>query len=194
MNYSNYNDYELIYMVRENNEDSEDLLINKYIPIIMNISNYYYDRYSNYGYDRDDFIQEGYFGFLKAIKKYDEKKNALFYTFLVLCLHRTLITFCNRISNSKKNINGIYLDSIDDVDVADKTCDTEQYFLYRNNIDDIWKIIYRKPIEYISVFELRWNHFTYDEISKLLDISHRKVSTMYKNCIKSIQEEMIDYL
>ena len=34
MDYKDYNDYELIYMVRENDDSSYDILFQKYIPII----------------------------------------------------------------------------------------------------------------------------------------------------------------
>ena len=51
MNYKNYNDYELISMVRENDEFSYYSLFEKYKPIVKNISKEFYDRYSDYGYD-----------------------------------------------------------------------------------------------------------------------------------------------
>ena len=193
MNYRDYNDYELLYMVRENDDNSYDILINKYIPIIKNIAYRYYNSYSNYGYDQDDFIQEAYCAFLNAVSNYNEDKNTLFYTFVLVCIHRSLITFCKRISNDKKNINNYYLVSISDLDIVDDTYDTENYFIYRNNIKDIWNIIYRKPIEFISVFELRWNHFTYNEISILLDCSVRKVKSIYSNCISCIRKELSYY-
>jgi RNA polymerase sigma factor (sigma-70 family) len=193
MNYRKYNDYELIYMVRENDENSYDILMDKYLPIIKNISYHYYNCYSNYGYDLDDFLQEGYCAFFSALNHFDEGKDTLFYTFLVVCLHRSFISFCKKITNEKKNINNSLLVSLEDLDVVDDACDTEDYFIYRSNVKDIWNIIYKKPIEYISVFELRWNHFTFIEISKLLDISVNKIRNIYKNCIRSIQRELNYY-
>ena len=193
MSYIEYNDYELIYMVRENDDNSYDALMGKYMPIIKNIAYHYYGCYSNYGYDQDDFLQEAYCAFLNALSHFNEKKDTLFYTFLIVCLHRSLITFCKRISNERKNINSSLLVPISDLDIIDDTSSTEDYFIYRSNVKDIWNIIYRKPIEYISVFELRWNHFSFTEISKLLDISVAKIRSIYKNCIDCIQRELSYY-
>ena len=71
MNYKNYNDYELIYMVRENDVPF-DLLFEKYMPILRKLSSVYYMRYSSYGYDYEDFLQEACIAFQRAINKYDD--------------------------------------------------------------------------------------------------------------------------
>ena len=190
MNYKKYNDYELIYMVRENDDSSYDILFNKYLPIIKNIANIYYYGYSTYGYDLDDFVQEGYIAFQKALTKYNEGKNVLFYSFVVLCIHRSLMNFCNSITNDKKNISNIYLDSIENISMSDSLNSIDDYFIYKNNIQEIWNIIYDKKIEYISVFELRWNHFSFLEISKLLDISIRRAQSIYRNCLLYLRKEI----
>ena len=112
MNYKNYNDYELISMVIENDEFSYYSLFEKYKPIVKNISKEFYDRYSDYGYDYDDFIQEGYVGFQNALNKYDSSKGALFYTFVELCIRRRLLSFTKNISLPKRNISNKYFISL----------------------------------------------------------------------------------
>lgn len=189
MNYKQYNDYELIYMVRENDDDSYDVLFQKYIPIIKKIAMNYYQNYSSYGYDLDDFIQEGYLAFQSAVLHYNENKDALFYTFLVLCLHRCFISFCKKISCDKKNINQDYLIPIDSVFLADDY--SLENSLFNNElIHMIWDIVYSNPFESICVFELRWNHFTYHEIQILLGISPRKSQRIYHNLLFSIQNKL----
>ena len=86
MNYKKYNDYELIYNVRENDDSSYNYLFNKYIPIMKRLAYTYYNNYKNYGYDLDDFQQEAYIAFHSAINSFNECKDSLFYTFVVLCL------------------------------------------------------------------------------------------------------------
>ena len=71
MNYKNYNDYELIYMVREKDDYSEDILLKKYLPVIKSISSEYYLKYKNYCCEYDDFLQEAMIGFQKALVSYD---------------------------------------------------------------------------------------------------------------------------
>ena len=95
MVYKDINDYYLIDMICENDETSYNVLFNKYRPLVRKIASKFYSNYCNYEYDFDDFIQEGYIGFYKALKKYDVNKNVLFYTFVSLCVSRQLISFVN---------------------------------------------------------------------------------------------------
>ena len=97
MNYPNYNDYELISMVKENDENSYDILYQKYLPIIKKIASNYYFKYSNYGYDYEDFLQESHLAFQRALRYFDESRNSLFYTFVTVCLNRRLLSFSQRI-------------------------------------------------------------------------------------------------
>ena len=147
MSYKKYNDYELISMIRENDEDSYNLLFQKYSPIIRKIAFDYYRSYSSYGYDLDDFIQEGYVAFQKSLNKYNEKKDVLFYTFVVLCIHRNLISFCNCISNDKKNISDYYLVSLDDIILRcdDNSC---TYLDRMENYKIIWDFVYHYSLFY----------------------------------------------
>jgi len=193
MDYKKYNDYELIYMVRENDDYSYGTLLNKYLPIIRKIAGDYYKRFDSFGYELDDFIQEGYLGFQKALASFDEKKDILFYTFVTLCINRKIISFCKRITCDKKNISSYYFDDIDKTAVADND-DTESLFLEREMISDIWDVIYTFPIEYACVFELKTNMFKYQEISHLLDIPVRTAQFMMRRLYKKIRKELQVYI
>ena len=189
MSYKNYNDYELIYMVRENDEWSYNILFQKYLPIIRKIAFDYYKGYSSYGYDIDDFIQEGYLGFQQALKSYDENKNILFYTFVSLCIQRKIISFCKKISNDKKNISNKNTVDLDEVSIVDNKLLIDEYFSKRDFIKCIWDVIYTFPFEYTCVFELRMNQFQYLEIEKLLGVSVRRAEFMVHRIQKKIRKE-----
>ena len=47
MKYKNVNDYEVIYMIRENDEDAERLMYEKYRPLLYKYVNKYYSLVSN---------------------------------------------------------------------------------------------------------------------------------------------------
>lgn len=191
MNYKNYNDYELIYMIRESDDDSYYVLFNKYLPIIKSIAYSYYKSYNTFGYELDDFIQEAYISFQRSVSKYNTDKNVLFYTFVIMCIHRSLLSFCEKISNNNKNISSLYLDSIDNIALADGLNSLDDYFVYLSTIKEMWNVVYKRSIEYISVFELRWNHFSFSEISELLDLPIRKTHSIYRRCIIDIQKRVI---
>ena len=101
MNYKKYNDYELIYMVHEEDEWSRKILYQKYNPVICSIANEIYGRFNQYGYDYEDFVQEAYIAFQGALSSYNEEKNTLFYSFVVLCIRRRLLSFCRKITSRR---------------------------------------------------------------------------------------------
>ncbi len=176
MNYKNYNDYELISMVRENDEFSYYSLFEKYKPIVKNISKEFYDRYSDYGYDYDDFIQEGYVGFQNALNKYDSSKGALFYTFVELCIRRRLLSFTKNISLPKRNISNKYFISLDDLDVRDNSVSLNDELDYEDTMNIIKDVLYSLDLKYTAPFELKMNNFSLKEISILLEVSINSVS------------------
>ena len=176
MNYKNYNDYELISMVRENDEFSYYSLFEKYKPIVKNISKEFYDRYSDYGYDYDDFIQEGYVGFQNALNKYDSSKGALFYTFVELCIRRRLLSFTKNISLPKRNISNKYFISLDDLEVRDNSVSLNDELDYEDTMNIIKDVLYSLDLKYTAPFELKMNNFSLKEISILLEVSINSIS------------------
>ena len=174
--FKNYNDYELISMVRENDEFSYYSLFEKYKPIVKNISKEFYDRYSDYGYDYDDFIQEGYVGFQNALNKYDSSKGALFYTFVELCIRRRLLSFTKNITLPKRNISNKYFVSLDDLDVRDNSVSLNDELDYEDTMNTIKDVLYSLDLKYTAPFELKMNNFSLKEISILLEVSINSVS------------------
>jgi len=191
MEYKKYNDYELVYMVRENDDDSYAILFEKYLPIIRRIAGDYYKSYSSYGSDLDDFIQEGYLGFQKALLSYDENKDVLFYTYVVLCIHRKLLSYCKRITCDSKNISNTNYVDYESIPLMDDSPLLEDIFTNRELYHNIWDIVYTFSFEYTCVFELRMNHFHYDEISTLLDISVRRAQFIVRKIQQKLRKEIV---
>lgn len=194
MNYKQ-NDYELIYMVREKDEDSQDILYEKYLPIIKSIANEFYQKYKNYGYDYDDFVQEGMIAFQKSIINYNESRNVLFYTFTVVCIRRSLLTFCRNITRSKKafissnhvpieKYENILLDSRSDIDFITKENDI---------VAIVKKVLVNLSFDVGCVFELRLNGFSYKEIGLILDIPVSTVEFKTRLARKKFTLALRDY-
>lgn len=166
MNYNKYNDYELLYMIREKDENSNDILYEKYMPIIKSLANNYYCKYNIYGAEYEDFVQEACIGFQQAVISFDEARGALFYTFVIMCMKRKLMNFCKRISGNSQDIcfvenDNLFFDASYSVEkILD---DKELQRIIRNVILDL-------PYQVSPVFELRLNGFTYREISRLLSV------------------------
>ena len=83
-----YNDYELVYLVREQNEAALDILIQKYSPLIGKIASSYY----GVGVDYEDFFQEVRMAFIKSIDTFDETSAASFYSYSMTCVRNAITT------------------------------------------------------------------------------------------------------
>ena len=189
MDYRDYNDYELVYEIRENSEDAYNLLIEKYRPLIIKTAKEYRNNFKGLKLEIDDLAQEGFCGLLQALDNYDEK-SCLFYTYAILCIHREMERLIKSISRNKKMaLNGaISISSpimpsseltLEDI-IADKDT-VESLVIDKLNCDNLLSLKYDMPFEMSLVFELKSNRFTNREISQLLDIPMKRVQKhLYK--------------
>ena len=187
MVYKDINDYYLIDMICENDELSYGMLFDKYRPLIKKIASNFYRNYKNYGYEYDDFLQEGYLGFYKTLKNFNLNKSVLFYTFVSLCVNRQLISFVNKISSKAYNYILLPLDEYDLIYTGVK--DNYDYYLE----ELIKEVLNESSIEDASVFELRYNNFSYKEIEVLLDIDYAQAEYRYRK-LKLLLKDKIDSL
>lgn len=188
MNYKKYNDYELLYMVREKDDFSGDILYQKYQPLLSKIAMEFYNQYRVYGYDFEDFFQEASIAFQKSVFCYDELKNIQFYTFVMVCVRRRLLSFCRKISNSKKNVPNYELVSIDETSVSDEKSDVFSFFQNIEFQKFCRDTILNTDIEVSSVFELKMNGFTIHEIEQLLNIPKSTVEYKFRVAKQYLQQ------
>ena len=170
MNYKKFNDYELIYMVRENDELSKGIIMEKYIPIIRKIASEYYQKFLNYGFEYEDFLQEAQLAFYQALGKFDESKNVLFYTFVNMYIRKKMASFCRNISSKKNSFVNTNAISLENDDYEDVRSDLDLISHEQDFQRVIHDVIYSSPFLLGVILELRYNEFTFREISKLLDI------------------------
>ena len=90
MQYKEYNDYELLYMVNENDENAYNLLYEKYKPLVVNFAKKYTSVYQNYGIDFNDFLLEGYIGLDVSINKFKEYDDHKFNGLVCTCINRQM--------------------------------------------------------------------------------------------------------
>lgn len=152
MDYKELNDNELIYLCAENNEDAQNILVEKYKPCIYTILKELLNEYDVKGVETSDLYQEGYLGILKAIKSYDPNKETLFYTYVNACIKRTLFTAIRR-TFRKKNIvfnNSCSLDSI----IDDESSST-YYDLFKDETSDPNNVLMLKEEKDIMINSLK---------------------------------------
>jgi len=183
--YKEFNDDEILYMVKEDDFGYE-LILQKYRPIIVNICKKYVKQAKTVGYEMDDLIQISNIAICQALSAYETSKNVLFYTFVIRCVENKIISELRQQSSNRKrvlnysisydtvivNTNQTILESIADlnsIDPVNQLILNELEIKYINFINSL-------PIEVAAVFEMKTDGFTNDEISKFLNISKAEIS------------------
>ena len=168
--YRDLNDYELLYMVCENNDNDFNMLLKKYKPLINKIVRNYEKYFRKFGYEIDDLMQIGYITLYKTSRKYDTYNQSTFYTYFRASLIKNITSIIKNNSTNRKQVlnnalsyNVEFKDGISYLDlISDKTND-------RDNSNNL--IIFKNsmPIYLSWVFELFYNGYSREEISLLLD-------------------------
>lgn len=174
MNYKAINDYEILYLVSEDMDTSYDLLFQKYLPIIKSISKKYLIFVKKHGAEYQDLIQEGFLGLNNAILSYRDNANSIFYTYACLCIERHIFTFCRSLSAQKHQVLNMCVSEESYLPTIIKD-DSEESNFFQDFSFDLQNIIiqglYSLDLQTRCVFELRFNGFSYREISELLCLS-----------------------
>ena len=98
-NFSTMGDEEIITLIKSDNKEALDYLLNKYKELVyMKVSKYFI-----IGAEKDDIYQEGMIGLYKAIQSFKEDKHNQFKTFANMCIERQLITAI-KTSNRQKHM------------------------------------------------------------------------------------------
>lgn len=166
-----YNDFELVSLIRENNEEAREILYNKYKPIIVKKSTDQIYKLGSYGMEINDLIQEGYIGLDNAINCFNEKENTSFYTFALLCIDRQIITYIKKNTNNKAMIlnDAINLDDGKEYLFRDNT-DIEGSFINREDAKEFINLICDSLSDIEKkVFSLKLEGYDIGEIANLLN-------------------------
>jgi RNA polymerase sporulation-specific sigma factor len=94
MIYRNYNDYEIINLVKQGNDEAFNFMVDKYKFLIAKKIKMF-----NLGYDYDDCFQEALMVLHRSIMRFDDKYNKTFTRYFEGNLVNYLITYKKRQSN-----------------------------------------------------------------------------------------------
>lgn len=85
-------DYELLYMIHQNDEESLALLLHRYHAVIWAIVHELSPKPVPYEIDLEDLHQEGTLGLVDAVNRFREDKEISFGTFARVCIDRQIRT------------------------------------------------------------------------------------------------------
>lgn len=191
INYNDYNDYELVFLAQEGNEDAINIIYKKYKPIIVKKSKLAIYSTKNSGSEINDVMQEAYLGLEEAIRNFSQNDEATFYTFANLCIDRKISNYIRKMAN-KKNIllnEAIFIDENMENYLKDTT-DIENNLIRKVMKEEIINKIYDKftTLEK-DVYNLLIDGYSLAEISSKLD---KDIKSIY-NTIDRIKQKVKKY-
>ena len=164
-------DYELVYLAQEGNEDAINIIYDKYKPIIIKKSKNAIVFVTHHGIEINDIMQEGFIGLEEAIRNFSQDSEASFYTFATLCIDRQILNFLRKINGNKDRVlnEAIMLDDSLEKTLKD-SYDIEEGLLGKDNHIEITKKIKDNLTDFEkSVFDLRIKGYSFEEIAKKLN-------------------------
>lgn len=198
-NYNILTDEEMVKMAQEGSVTAEEFLIKKYKDLVKQKSTTYFIM----GGDKEDVIQEGMIGIFKAIRGFDENKEASFKTFAEVCINRQIISAIRNANLQKHQIlnESISLSSDNDPEGEQKTLEER---LPSNKGDDPETLMLMKEVgvylkeESHTIFskfeQLVWDRMlqgkTYQEIALELEKSPKAID----NAMQRIKKKIYAYL
>jgi len=103
--YRDLNDYEILYLIKEENDFDYNVILDKYKPLIYKISLKYINICKKFGFEIDDVMQVGYIALFKAIKCYQcDYDLSIFYTFLTHVIENNIISIIRKNTTLKCKI------------------------------------------------------------------------------------------
>ena len=195
MKYKN-NDYELLYLIGENNEDAKDILYKKYKEAVLIKVKKCYPLFRNYGVDFNDLVQEAMIGFTNALNKFNEQRNVEFATFANKCIDLQLKSYRRVLSNNKNRVLNDSLsvssynneESLINIIKDNNAKNPESIMCSNEQISDINKIIVNKMTTLEkNVFYLKSKGCSYKEICGKLNITIKSAQHAYNRAKNKLE-------
>lgn len=192
-----------VFLAQQGDEESIERILNSYRRKIYKSSERFYLK----GGDRNDLVQEGFIGLMKAIKNYDENKEVSFNTFATLCIKRQMITAirCQNLEKHKVIHTAIQNTShmTEEFEICKNICSFEytspEEILLGKELAELLQVYLDENLTKLEkkIFYYFCQQYNYAEISNILEEPQkrvdntiqrvkRKVKTYIKNYIESI--------
>ena len=190
--YRDLNDYEILYLIKENDDIDYTILYEKYKPLVYKIALKYKTIFKTFGYELDDLMQVGYVALFNAIKNF-ESDISLFYTYSLNVIEYGIINEMRRNNTNKRKVLN---DSIS-YDVLVPNTDLSYIEIIPDNKENVYDlnddydelIVFKNTLPFMvaCIFELKYEGFNEEEIALLLEISLKEV----KNGMKLIKSQAL---
>lgn len=189
-----------VFLAQQGDKESIEKILSSYRRRIYNSSQQFFLK----GGDRNDLVQEGFIGLMKAIKNYDEKKDTNFSSFAALCIKRQMITAI-RNQNLEKH-------KVIHAAIQNTSHTVDEFEIYKNSLsfeysspEDILigKELVKLLQEYLDknltklekkIFYYFCQQYNYIEISQILNESPKRIDNTIQRIKRKIKMYLKNYL
>lgn len=197
----------MVLLAQEGNEDARNTLIRSNLRFVFQVAS----KYKGRGADMEDLVSEGNMGLIKAIEKFEPKKNTKLITYAVWWIKYYITEFIsnrNAIDTWEKDEdtinfsfkeNALSSDEDDYVTYKDVMCSSKEYDddeERRYNCVEMAKILLntldnreRKIVE--EYYGIGGNDLNLDEISQECGISIERVRQIKEKALKKLRTEAL---
>ena len=182
-------DIELLIRFRKDDIEAEEELFARYKPIVTAIARRYY----LIGGDKEDLLQEGWLGFFRALRKFDEKQSDNFKQYAILLIEREMIDAIRRANSNKNQVlsTSVFIDN-DDILSSEETIEDEVFYYetYKDIFKEMKKTLSEKEQK---VLEYYLEGYNYVDISKILKSTPKSIDntlTRIKNKLKNLRGKL----
>ena len=197
---SKLSDDELVRMAKTGDESAIETLVDRYKNCISLKTRTYFLR----GADKEDIMQEGMIGLIKAIRDYKEDKQVSFKSFAELCITRQIITAVKAATRQKhiplNSYVSLYGNNDGDEDRApldliesNTLFNPEEYIIMRENLKKIDEQILKFLSKFEkSVLECYLTGKSYQEISTMLDRPVKSIDNALQRIKRKLEKCSVD--
>ena len=194
-------DESIVKMAQEGSSTAYEYLIDKYKELAKIKSKSYFIA----GADNEDVIQEGMIGIFKAIRDFDEDKDASFRTFAELCITRQILNAIKGANRQKHQIlnESVSLSAGEEEHGEEHGSLAERIASPNPDTDPESTMLMREVVEYLkendqnifSPLESQvWNEMLKGKNYREIAFSLRKSSKTVDNAIQRIKKKIEGYL
>lgn len=171
--YDEYNDYELLYLIKDGNENALKYFFQKYDCLITKIAISFYSN----GDKLEDLLQEGRMILYDCIKNYNSSYGTTFYTYFVVSLKRKYYKLF------KENYYETII-FIDDLNLPEILYDK------RNGVADWMKIMFEGTIYYDMYISIFYKNISIKKYAEDNNISYANCYVKYLKMIEFIKKAL----
>ncbi|MFA7637121.1 MAG: RNA polymerase sporulation sigma factor SigH [Monoglobales bacterium] len=197
---SETSDDELVKKAKLGNDEAIEALVDRYKTCISLKTRTYFLR----GADKEDIMQEGMIGLIKAIRDYNAEKQASFKSFAELCITRQIITAVKAATRQKhiplNSYVSLYGNSDGDEDRApldlidsNTRFNPEEYIIMRENFKKIDEHILKVLSKFErNVLECYLTGKSYQEIAAMLERPVKSIDNALQRIKRKLESCSVD--